>query len=69
MALKKVVENYAEERIKEFDSLDTGDFFIEDDYLYVKTDGLEALNLSEGRYEDFDSSYKVHQVEVSAIIS
>lgn len=69
MALKKVVENYAEERIKEFDSLDTGDFFVEDDYLYVKTDGLEALNLSEGRYEDFDSSYKVHQVEVSAIIS
>ncbi|MEE1251067.1 MAG: hypothetical protein UHU19_17820 [Lachnospiraceae bacterium] len=69
MALKKVVENYVEERIKEFDSLDTGDFFIEDGYLYVKTDGLEALNLNEGRYEDFDSSYKVHQVEVSAIIS
>lgn len=69
MALKKVVENYAEELIKEFDSLDTGDFFVEDGYLYVKTDGLEALNLSEGRYEDFDSSYKVHQVEVSAIIS
>ena len=69
MALKKVVENYTEERIKEFDSLDTGDFFVEDGYLYVKTDGLEALNLSEGRYEDFDSSYKVHQVEVSAIIS
>lgn len=68
MALKKVVENYVEERIKEFDSLDTGDFFIEDGYLYVKTDGLEALNLNEGRYEDFDSSYKVHQVEVSAII-
>ena len=69
MALKKVVENYVEERIKEFDSLDTGDFFIEDGYLYVKTDGLEALNLNEGRYEDFDSSYKVHQVEVSVIIS
>lgn len=69
MALKKVVENYVEERIKEFDSLDTGDFFIEDGYLYVKTDGLEALNLNEGRYEDFDSSYKVHQVEVSAIVS
>lgn len=69
MALKKIVENYAEERIKEFDSLDTGDFFIEDDYLYVKTDGLEALNLNKGRYEDFDSSYKVHQVEVSAIVS
>lgn len=69
MALKKVVENYVEERIKEFDSLDTGDFFIEGGYLYVKTDGLEALNLNEGRYEDFDSSYKVHQVEVSAIIS
>lgn len=69
MALKKVVENYVEERIKEFDSLDTGDFFVEDGYLYVKTDGLEALNLNEGRYEDFDSSYKVHQVEVSAIIS
>ena len=69
MALKKVVENYAEERIKEFDSLDTGDFFIEDGYLYVKTDGLEALNLNEGHYEDFDSSYEVHQVEVSAIIS
>ena len=69
MALKKVVENYTEERIKEFDSLDTGDFFVEDGYLYVKTDGLEALNLNEGRYEDFDSSYKVHQVEVSAIIS
>lgn len=69
MALKKVAENYVEERIKEFDSLDTGDFFVEDGYLYVKTDGLEALNLNKGRYEDFDSSYKVHQVEVSAIIS
>ena len=69
MALKKVIENYTEERIKEFDSLDTGDFFVEDGYLYVKTDGLEALNLNEGRYEDFDSSYKVHQVEVSAIVS
>ena len=69
MALKKVVENYVEERIKEFDSLDTGDFFVEDGYLYVKTDGLEALNLNEGHYEDFDSSYKVRQVEVSAIIS
>ena len=69
MALKKVVENYAEECIKEFDSLDTGDFFVEDGYLYVKTDRLEALNLNEGRYEDFDSSYKVHQVEVSAIAS
>lgn len=69
MALKKLVGDNVEERIKEFDSLDTGDFFIEDGYLYVKTDGLEALNLNEGRYEDFDSSYKVHQVEVSAIIS
>lgn len=69
MALKKLVGDNVEGRIKEFDSLDTGDFFIEDGYLYVKTDGLEALNLNEGRYEDFDSSYKVHQVEVSAIIS
>ena len=69
MALKKIVENCAEERIKEFDSLDTGDFFVEDGYLYVKTDGLEALNLNEGRYEDFDSSYKVSQVEVSVIVS
>lgn len=69
MALKKLVGNNVEGRIKEFDSLDTGDFFVEDGYLYVKTDGLEALNLNEGRYEDFDSSYKVHQVEVSAIIS
>ena len=69
MALKKLVGDNVEGRIKEFDSLDTGDFFIEDGYLYVKTDGLEALNLNEGRYEDFDSSYKVHQVEVSVIIS
>lgn len=69
MALKKLVGNNAEGRIKEFDSLDTGDFFVEDGYLYVKTDGLEALNLNEGRYEDFDSSYEVHQVEVSAIAS
>ena len=69
MALKKLVGDNVEGRIKEFDSLDTGDFFIEDGYLYVKTDGLEALNLNEGRYEDFDSSYKVHQAEVSAIIS
>lgn len=69
MALKKLVGDYVEERIKEFDSLDTGDFFVEDGCLYVKTDGLEALNLNEGRYEDFDSFYKVHQVRVSAIVS
>ena len=69
MALKKVIENYAEERSKEFASLHTGDFFVAHRYLYVKTDGLEALNLNEGHYEDFDSSYKVHQVEVSAIVS
>ena len=69
MALKKVVENYAEECFKEFDSLHTGDFFVENGCLYVKADGLEALNLSKRRYENFYSSYTVHQVEVSAIIS
>lgn len=69
MALKKLVGDHVKEHIKKFDSLDTGDFFIEDSCLYVKTDGLEALNLNEGRYEDFDSFYKVHQVRVSAIVS
>lgn len=68
MALKKLVDN-AKERIKEFDNLDTDDFFVEDGCLYVKTDGLEALNLNEGRYEDFDSSNKVHQVRVFAVVS
>lgn len=68
MALKKLVDN-AKERIKEFDNLNTGDFFVEDGCLYVKTDGVEALNLNEGRYEDFDSSNKVHQVRVFAVVS
>ena len=69
MALKKVVENYAEERFKEFNSLHTGDFFVENGCLYVKADGLKALNLRKRRYEDFYSCYKVRQVEVSAIVS
>lgn len=69
MALKRLIGNDVKERLKEFDNLDTGDFFVEDGCLYVKTDGLEALNLNEGRYEDFDSFLKVHQVRVSAIIS
>ena len=68
MALKKLVGNNVKERIKEFDNLDTGDFFVEDGCFYVKTDGLEALNLNEGRYEDFDSSNKVHQVRVFAVV-
>ena len=69
MALKKLEADNVQERIKKFDDLDTGDFFVEDDCLYVKTDGLEALNLSEGHYEDFDDSNEVHQVDVLAIVS
>lgn len=69
MALKKLEADNVQEQIKKFDDLDTGDFFVENDCLYVKTDGLEALNLNEGHYEDFDDSYKVHQVDVLAIVS
>ena len=69
MALKKLVDNNAKKRMKEFDNLDIGDFFVEDGCFYVKTDSLEALNLNEGRYKDFDSSNKVHQVRVFAVVS